>query len=192
MKRYPVTISGRSYTPEIKKNLKRKGLSYDGIEYHGLVSKSRLKKIHSYADEQGLIFRIDNEMGRRRADYRRRFFSSHTPDIGSLYICVYCGKWMSRENTTVDHLYPVGRVARDLSLQKKLSKKGIQNINDPKNLVPSCRSCNNRKKDSMGLWILKGHLGQCKWLWFLRYLLRSAVIALAVYGVTMLIITNTF
>ena len=189
MQRYPITISGRSYTPESEKYLKRKGLRYDGIEYHGFVSKGRLKKMQAFAAEQGLTFRIDNELGRRRADYRRRYFSSHTPDIGKRYICVYCGKWMIRENTTVDHLYPVGRVSRDLALQKKLSGKGIQNINDPKNLVAACKSCNDRKKDAMGSWILKGKLGRHKWLWWIRYLLRAAVLGMAVYGIVMLFVT---
>jgi len=189
MQRYPIAISGRSYTQESEEYLKRKGLRYDGIEYHGFVSKGRLKKLQAFADEHGLTFRIDNELGRRRTDYRRRYFSSHTPDIGNMYICVYCGKWMRREKTTVDHLYPIGRVSRDLALQKKLSGKGIQNINDSKNLVAACNSCNNRKKDAMGLWILKGKLGRHKWLWCIRYLLRAAVAGLAAFGIVMLILS---
>ena len=188
MPQYPITISSRSYTPEVRKNLKRKGLSWDGIEYHGMVSKNRLKKLQLYADEEGLTFRIDNELGRRRADYRRRYFSSHPPDIGNRYICVYCGKWMTRENTTVDHLYPVGRTARDLKLQKKLAAKGIQNINDPKNLVAACKRCNDRKKDSMRLWILRGRLGRLKWLWGVRYAVRGTVVASSLIGILIVII----
>jgi hypothetical protein len=91
---------------------------------------------------------------------------------------------MSRENTTVDHLYPVGRVARDLTLQKKLARKGIQNINDTKNLVAACKRCNDRKKDAMGVWILKGKIGRYKWLWWVRYLVRTACLGFAIVGWT--------
>ena len=182
MKRYPVMVSVRGKDPETREMLVRMGLSWDGIEYHGYVTKGRMKKIRRFAEERDLIFRIENEMGRRRADYRRRYFSAHSPDIGSRYICVYCGKWMRKEDTTVDHLYPVGQTARDLSLQKKLEKKGIRNVNDPRNLVASCHSCNARKGDSMGLWILKGRIGRHAALWALRYLLRAGILALALYG----------
>ena len=182
MKRYPVTISFRGKDPSVRKTLLRQGLTWDGIEYHGYVSKGKLKKLRRYAEENSLNLRIENELGRRRVDYRRRYFSSHPPDVGKRYICVYCGKWLKKEDTTVDHLYPVGRTARDLSLQKKLEKKGIRNVNDPRNLVAACGACNAKKGDAMGLWILKGLIGRYLFLWMLRYLLRAGILALAVYG----------
>ena len=182
MKRYPVAISFRGKDPSIRKELQRNSLSWDGIEYHGYVSKRKTKKLRRYANEKGLSFRLENELGRRRADYRRRYFSAHPPDVGKRYICVYCGKWLKKENTTVDHLYPVGQVARDLALQKKLERKGIRNVNDPRNLVAACGKCNAEKGDSMGLWILRGSVGRYPWLWMIRYLIRAGILALAIYG----------
>ena len=175
---YPVLVSGPHLREKsVQRRLSRLGLSDDGIDFSGQVTKRNYKQIQRYCDRNGLTVRLTNALGRRRADYRRRFFSKHEPDVGSRYICVYCGKWLKREKVTVDHLYPVGRASRDVHLQKKLERQGIHNINDPRNLVASCQSCNARKANQMGLWILRGKLGRHPGFWFLLYVLGIAAIA---------------
>ncbi len=185
MKTYPITVSG-SHLDEKEKSkvLTRAGLSWDGIDYSGQVSGHRLKKLRKFAKAQvpPLRIRINNSLGRRRADYRRRFFAGHKPDIGKRYICVYCGKWLKKDKVTVDHLFPVGPVSRDVKLQKKLERKGIHNINDIRNMVAACHSCNQNKADKMGLWILRGRIGRHPGIWFLRYLLRAAVITAGIWA----------
>ena len=157
---YPVLVSGPHLSEKsVQRRLTRLGLMDDGIDYSGQVTKRNFRKLKRYSEKNGLTLRLTNALGRRRADYRRRFFSGHKPDIGNRYICVYCGKWMKREKVTVDHLYPVGCASRDVRLQKKLERQGIRNINDRRNLVASCKSCNARKANQMGLWILRGKLG---------------------------------
>ncbi len=186
MKTYPIVVSGsRMEDKAIKRVLTKAGLAWDGIEYSGQVTERRLKKLQRFAEAQDpkLTLRITNALGRRRADYRRRYFSNHPPDVGKRYICVYCGRWMKRDAVTVDHLYPVGRVSRDVKLQKKLERRGIRNINDPQNLVAACQPCNAGKANSMGFWILRGRIGRHPGLWFARYLLRMAVIAAGVWSV---------
>lgn len=185
MKTYPVAVSGSHMDEKhIRKKLTRAGLAWDGIEYSGQVTEGGLKRLRRFCDAQDpkLRLKITNSLGRRRADYRRRFFSGHKPDLGKKYICVYCGRRLKKDSVTVDHLYPVGCVSRDVKLQKKLERQGIRNINDPKNLVASCQSCNARKGNRMGLWILRGKLGRHLWLWWIRYALRLAILAAGAFG----------
>ena len=175
---YPVLVSGPYLSEKsVQRRLTRLGLTDDGIDYSGQVTKRNFRKLKRYSEKNGLTLRLTNALGRRRADYRRRFFSGHKPDIGNRYICVYCGKWMKREKVTVDHLYPVGCASRDVRLQKKLERQGIRNINDQRNLVASCKSCNARKANQMGLWILRGKLGRHPGFWFLLYMAGMAAIA---------------
>lgn len=177
---YPVLVSGPHLREkDVKRRLCRLGLSDDGIDYSGQVTKRNYRKIQKFCKKNGLTFRLTNALGRRRADYRRRFFSKHKPDVGNRYICVYCGRWLKRDKVTVDHLYPVGLASRDVRLQKKLERRGIRNINDPRNLVASCQSCNYRKADRTGLWVLRGKLGRHPLFWFLLYALGLAAIACA-------------
>ena len=175
---YPVTVSGNHLQEKsVQRRLVRYGLTDDGIDFSGQVTKGNYRKIRKYCEKNDLTVRLTNALGRRRADYRRRFFRSHKPDIGKRYICVYCGKWLKREKVSVDHLYPIGQASRDVRLQKKLSRQGIRNINDPKNLVAACQSCNARKANQMGLWILRGKLGRHPGFWLLLYLAGLAAIA---------------
>ena len=177
---YPIAVSGpRLREKEIRKKLSRYGLINDGIDFSGQVTKRKYKKIQKYCDEVGLTFRMTNALGRRRSDYRSRFFRAHKPDLGKRYICVYCGKLMKKDKVTVDHLYPVGCASRDVKLQKRLERQDIRNINDPRNLVASCQPCNARKGDRMGLWILRGKLGRHKAFWGLLVILAIAAIVAA-------------
>ena len=60
-------------------------------------------------------------------------------------ICYYCGKYVGSNNLTMDHLVPLARGG--LSIRA--------------NLVPACKECNSKKKDSLAFeW--EGFLDQ-KW-----------------------------
>ena len=109
-------------------------------------------------------------------DYRKTFFSNNPPVIHNNYFCAYCGKLVNKENITVDHLYPIGAVKKDPKLQKKLKRKGIKDINDKKNLVPACRTCNKKKSANLGIWIIKGKIGKHQFLWIIRHLIRLIII----------------
>ena len=57
-------------------------------------------------------------------------------------------------------------------MQKFLKKQHLSGINDPKNLVPACRRCNQEKGQKMDGWIRKGRIGRHQWIWLLRHALR--------------------
>lgn len=79
--------------------------------------------------------------------------------------CRYCNRKITRNAMEVDHLIPVARAKKGGYARWKLKEKGIHNVNDVRNLVPSCRRCNRRKGSKMGLWYIRGILGKYPVYW---------------------------
>lgn len=186
---YPVIVECSKFQKKKhKRKLKRLHTRYsykeNGIYYFcGRLNERRFETFKYYCMDNHLKFRINNEFGTRSATYRKEFFKHNPPCIGKYYFCSYCGIPLTRKTLTVDHLYPVGAVSKDIKLQKKLKRKGIHNINDVKNLVPACSRCNGRKGKKMGKWILKGEIGRHQKLWVVRHLVRIAVLVLLAWCV---------
>ena len=170
---YPITVSSQNFTRRQKKFLEKQGFEWDGLNYVGYLQSERaVKKIKYYCQNHKLRFRINNSLGTRSGDYRRIFFIYNKPAFGNKYICAYCGRLLNKDKVTVDHLYPIGKASKSLKYQKKLNKRGVRNINEPKNLVPACKRCNALKSAKTGLWILRGKIGRYKYIWYLRWLIR--------------------
>lgn len=181
---YPITISAKTeFTKRQKKNLRRFGLEWDGLNYIGYIpNENKVKKIKYYCQQHHLNFKLNNPLGNRSSDYRRVFFIYHEPQIlGKYYICAYCGRLMNKDKMTVDHIYPIGKSSKSVKYQRMLEKKGIKNINDPKNLVAACKVCNQRKSAKGGLWIFRGKIGRYKLFWLIRWLIRLCLIILLCY-----------
>lgn len=167
---------------EHKRALKALGLKWDKNAFYGCVRYGKYKKIAHYCDKNGLKFKIDTGYLCRSGNYRSMFFKFHAPQIGNKYICSYCGKFLSPEKVTVDHLYPVKKVRDDPKLQKKFRKMGIHDVNDPANLVAACKKCNAKKAAKTGRWIFYGKIGQSTTLWLIRKFLRMCLLMAAVYA----------
>lgn len=123
---------------------------------------------------KGLIVETIPDNYTRSKNYREKFFKNAEPV--KKYRCVYCGKRLPKEKITIDHIYPVAKASTRRG-KKHLKKKGIYNINDEKNLAPSCKHCNSSKGQKAGIWILKAHLGQHEWFWKIRAILLFILFA---------------
>lgn len=165
------------------------------LRYTGNISERKYKRLANYCTKYRLHYYINNRFGRRSSNYRSKFFKSHSPILGHFYICVYCGRILTKSNTAVDHLYPVSSTEKSISMQRKLKRHGYSSVNDERNLVPSCRRCNLRKGSKTGLWTLRGKLGTYTILWFTRYALRVAigyVLISWIYKYLLTIITSVY
>ena len=91
----------------------------------------------------------------RSYDYRTKYFEKHK-GINGYYICSYCGKVMNKDNTTIDHIFPINKVSKSKFLKKILKLINIISINDERNLTPCCKVCNSRKGNKLGVWTLLG------------------------------------
>lgn len=179
MMRVPVVVDCRSKgILRYHFRLRRFGLDRgEEKKYRGLVAERRLERIEEYCRQKHLKFYIDNRYGTRGSSYRARFLRHHDPVLGLFYFCAYCGRPVSKKHVTVDHLYPVAKVSRDLALQRKLKWQGIDDLNSEKNLVPACYRCNQKKAAQMGAWIRRGKIGRHAWVWMLRWMMRLVILA---------------
>lgn len=160
----------------VRHKLRKYHLHWADGEYFGKVSQWSFEELSDFCHINHLNIKIDNEFGERNTVYRRTFFQNNPPHIKGRYFCAYCGRLLKKEKVTVDHIYPVSQAKKSIRLQKKLRRKGISNINDKKNLVAACWSCNSRKRAKMGSWILRGEIGRYPVLWVFRHLLRIILV----------------
>lgn len=145
--------------------LRRIGLVPGEGFLYGEVSDRKLRKVEKYCKRENLRLDISSGFSERSGYYRRKFMSTHKPQLGPFYICAYCGKLLTAKKVTVDHLYPVKEAARDPKIMRKLHRIGIYDVNDQRNLVCACERCNKRKAASMGVWIIKGKIGRHTLFW---------------------------
>lgn len=180
MKTYPVAVSDGKYKCSyFAIKLRKFGLENTDREFIGSVTYPKMRQIERFCQKKHLIFRINNRYGKRSSNYRELFFSTHRPVFGNRWFCAYCGKPITVEKLTVDHLYPVGQAKNSLFVQKRMQLLGINDVNDSKNLVPSCRRCNQRKGKKMGIWILRGFVGgKYQYFWYIRWFVRLIILLL--------------
>lgn len=127
---------------------------------------------------------------RRNGHYRSSFFRANsTGDVRRKYRCVYCGTYKKDDNITVDHLVPVTAVDSKFGMSRMyyrglLKRMGcIKGVNDPRNLVAACHSCNQKKGSKAGLWVLRGRLGRHGWYWNTRRVVTvAALVAVALFA----------
>ena len=184
----PVDVWGTN-TRKHRFALMWRGLSYTGkTHYDAILPISGAAKLERYCQKKNILFISKSHFAVRSTGYRREFFSKSKPFIGKLYICAYCGRLISADSLTVDHIYPVAAVTGSLRLQKKLAKKGYSSVNDVRNLVAACPRCNRKKGASTSaFWTLKAKIGRNYSLWMLRKALRLAIlIGLIFYIYTLL------
>lgn len=113
----------------------------------------------------------------RSKDYRYQFIRNnpgYKKDYKH-YHCAYCGKKILKENMEVDHIISVYKAKTTFLAKFLMWILGIKDVNDSRNLVASCRSC-NRRKGSMGNgWLIAAVIGRSYRLWVVRKILRACI-----------------
>lgn len=131
-------------------------------------NESEIPKIRKFCRKRGLEYAVYEEGYTRSSNYRYRYFKEHPGLFNTFYQCAYCGKIKTRKNITVDHVIPVDKVVKGKKREKYkriLRRQGITDVNDVRNLVPACKSCNSKKSANTGFWILKGRIGKYPLFW---------------------------
>lgn len=176
-----VPASIKKDTREYKKKIK-KNKNYE---------KKQIKKYKKMCKTLNLTFIEKDSNYTRSSSYRNEYFKKHPHGIiGNYYQCAYCGKFVKKENLTVDHLFPIKRVEKGKS--KKLWRaflkiKGIKNVNQSENLVGACWRCNSEKGTKLKKWYIKGCLGRHFVYWVIVWMIS---ISLLFSGIDMLFYLN--
>lgn len=172
---------GKHSTKKYKNELKSLGLrfkptgQYTGYWYTN--DDSRQRELLKFCNKKKLRIEQEDERFSRSATYRDDFFRANRgyKKNGKDYHCAYCGKKLKKAKIEVDHVVAVDAVKKKILARLFIILTGIKNVNDPKNLVASCRRCNRKKSNKQGLWVLRGYLGRHIWFW---RILRIAIILL--------------
>ena len=169
------------------RRLERMGLSNSNGVW-SVKDPSNWRRIRRFCKNHGLTYVEAKDRYVRSGSYRGVFFTHEKGDRGNgkVYHCAYCGRRLKRKNVTVDHVIPVSAAQKTRAGRVAMAFWGINNVNDPANMVAACERCNSRKADSGGLWILRGFIGRSVWFW---RILRLAVLLL-ILGAAYLIATK--
>lgn len=157
--------NGKKSTWKIKDKLKKNGFMFVRTgKYSGYwilettdMQKVRHWKRYGYIGYECRIY--EAALHERSDTYRKNYFAQNPPDILNRYHCAYCGKLLPKDSLVIDHLIPVQKVKSSGFWQKVLKVTGIENVNNPKNLVGSCNRCNSKKGSKTSFWILRGIIG---------------------------------
>ncbi len=122
-----------------------------------------------------ICYRVEYE---RASNYRNVFFSR----TKGPYRCRYCNKQLSKDKVFIDHIIPIAKAQKTLSAKLALKLYGCSNVNDIRNLAPACNTCNLKKSDKTGLWVLRGWLGKYKLYWIFLIFLKFLCICFTVIG----------
>lgn len=179
MEKYALHIkNGRHRTYSYRKKLKSMGLRYDGHAF-GITTDdpALLKKIHRFCFFHGLKCIVMNPEYCRNTTYRNDFFRHYKPAVLGKYFCIYCGRLLSPETVTVDHIIPVKKASENSAYQKFIQIMHWKGVNDHRNLGAACRRCNSRKGAKTGLWLLRGYIGKSSLFQYFRWTVRACLIA---------------
>lgn len=131
-----------------------------GVYYTTRLSEKDVKRSLFFSLRlRGIKYRVYDTCWERSSNYRTIFFETQKEP----YVCRYCKKELTKQTLVVDHLVPVAKVKRAGLGRCILLWQGIQNVNDTRNLVPSCAKCNKKKAEHLGLWWIRGQFGKYPW-----------------------------
>ncbi len=101
----------------------------------------------------------------RGSSARKRFLKYNKPGIDGYYRCSYCGGRIPNGKLQIDHILSINNLTHRQTTRDLALSMGITRSDSPKNLVATCRSCNQKKDTKGGGWIALAAFGRTKWFW---------------------------
>lgn len=158
-----VMVSNKySNTYKYRKKLNSFGLQFISGKWKiNTNDKSLVTEITRYCRRKNLHFECIEDKYVRNSSYRKDFASHYKKHNDKYYRCAYCGKKITSQAMTVDHIIPIDKVQHDWKYRLLMKIFGMHNVNDICNLTPACERCNKRKGKKISLrYYLKGKLGK--------------------------------
>jgi len=157
-----------------------------GVYYTVTGSYKLCAEVRRACEARRVRCRMFDMCWERSDDYRQKFLNQFPP-TKTEFRCAYCGKYLTRKTLVVDHLVPVNQVKKSQKARKLLLRDGITNVNDLRNLVASCETCNKIKSDQLGSWYTRGKLGRDEFMQGIYTVFSVAVFVGAVIGAVALL-----
>lgn len=146
-------------------------------KYHWIIETEQRKEVETKLKKIRVSQQWYKKEWKRSSNYRQIFFENNQGP----YRCRYCNRRLKKEYLQVDHLVPVDKVEKTEIAKLLLKLRGIEDVNNIRNLVPSCGKCNRAKGNNMGWWYLRGIFGQYKWYWVGQKILAVILIIISMY-----------
>ena len=143
---------------------------YCSCWYAHTDDKDQVEVARTFCKKHKFKFFMYEDKYERSSNYRKIYFENNKPMFRDYYICAYCGMPLKGRYVTVDHIIPVKKAKRSRFYQKVMKSLNINDVNDPKNLVSACYSCNARKSSKGRWWVIKGFIGKNKKYWIVNIL----------------------
>ena len=87
-----------------------------------------------------------SQIKREQMDYRKEYFKKNPGLFGCVWFCSQCGRPLfGKDQVQVDHIVPLANVLGQ---------------NKTFNCVAICRKCNQKKRDKVGLYTVKGQIAK--------------------------------
>lgn len=153
-----------------------------GIYFYAESPSMDAWMIKAILNTRGYKYRFFDKRYERSGNYRKDFFEENPGP----HRCAYCGKRIRGDKIEVDHLIPVSKAKTSASVRTWLQICGIKNVNDTRNLVASCKKCNRKKSDKIGLWVMRGAIGRHQIFWTIR----DIVVMVFAFLIILYIFTN--
>lgn len=159
------------------------GTKYVPRYYKEIQTEQEKNEVELFCAINKLKVEFHDQQFSRASNYRNIFFDCH-PGYSNknLYQCAYCGKFMTAEKVSVDHLFPIAKARSNKFNQFMLKKLDIENINQKENLVASCKRCNQKKGSKTGIWVVRGWLGRYLIFWIIVWSLYLIFFVLVIYS----------
>lgn len=174
------TYFHRYYLHQMGLSFKKKG-KYSGVWYKQTDNHLEIETLKDYCIAHHLNIKIYDDKDKRNHEYRKNFFQTNLGlfNKGRYYHCAYCGRILKKEKIQIDHIFPIYMVkdSNFTTFNKKVLKLfHITDINCNRNLVASCKKCNQRKGNKTGLWVIRAWIGKYILFWIIVYVLISILI----------------
>ncbi len=160
--------SGKNSVKKYNDKLRKAGFKFSSGRYLKLVPQTTdLKKYSVWCKKRGLSFSWNKKKYTRNTSYRSKYFRNNYGILhSSIFLCAYCGKPIRKKKVVVDHLVSIKSCQENRIAKLYIKLFCNDDVNDIKNLVPSCKKCNLKKGTDTGLWWLLGKLGKHRVFWY--------------------------
>lgn len=155
-----VISNSKNSTYPYRKKLFKMGFQYqNGKWVKQSFSDSEEKHTERFCKKKRLRFKKYDEKYERSNGYRKTFISNYETKNG-MYRCAYCGKKMSQDYMTVDHIISVYKAQNEFSGKLLMKILRAKTVNDVKNLTPACEKCNRKKGRNIEGYLINGLTGR--------------------------------
>lgn len=148
-------------TYKYRRNLYDFGLRYENGKWRLRTSDNDLiSRIAYFCRRKHLHYECIKDKYTRSNNYRKTLIENYQKKNNKYYRCAYCGKKLTQDKMTVDHIVPIDKVQHMWRYRQLIRLINISDVNELKNLTPACERCNKKKGRKLKGYFISGLTGR--------------------------------